>query len=510
MRGRRWISRGRVHRITGSAGNTERQRPSRSFRRRAPYIHLHVNLFPAHNKGSFKNRNRLGSLIMNRQSSFSGRTEQPAMFIARYGTVVAVLLSVCTTACSAETKQGSLREVYKEAAQLAQTAEGLEEGISKYKSVIEMHRANDKVFRSALRGLAKCYADSGRADDGIRFFISLAYESWATDQRDTLREILHEFGLKHPELMERVAADMRLSSEQKPRIAPAAPSKQLADAVLQREDKLLRQESLERLREMLSPDSSVADKKSALATLRSSLSAKFDRDPFRFLVLPLLKSEDEEIRMLALRCLPGLGATSQVLSLVIPMADDASARVRMNAAGALIQLAKGEEKQKVVPALMKLLQDDDPDVVEQSIRSMWGQYCSPEFDRQLIELSRDPRYHHNVIYFGLSTMRSKSVAVCRRLVEELDDPDWNNSGRAAWGLTYGVTDEAKSVVEEGLLRALPEEMNPYTRRQEFRALRQVTTEKSRAYLRSVADSEMETEEFRKLARDILTDMDRRP
>lgn len=446
---------------------------------------------------------------MNRQLLLYGRKTRQGTFIFHFGTVLAVLLSVCVTAHSAETKKGSLREVYEEAAQLAQTPEGLEKGISKYKSVIEIHRANEKVFQSALRQLGKCYADSGRTEDGIRFFMGLAYETWTAKQQDALRQILGEFGLKYPDLMERIAADMQLSSEQKRRIAPAAPSKELADAILQREDKLLRQKSLERLREMLSPNSSDEEKRSGLATLRSSLSAKFDRDSFRLLVLPLLKSEDEEIRMLALRCLPGLDATSEDLALVIPMADDASARVRMNVAGALIQLGKGEEKDKVVPALMKLLQDEDPNVVEQSIRSMWGQYSSPEFDRLLIELSRDPRYHHNAIYFGLSTQREKSAAVCRRLVEELDDPDWNNSGRAGWGLTYGVTEEAKSVVEEGLLRALPEETNTYTRTQEFRALRQVATEKSRSYLRSVADSEMETEEFRKLARDILKDMDRR-
>jgi len=213
--------------------------------------------------------------------------------------------------------------------------------------------------------------------------------------------------------------------------------------------------------------------------------------------------------MLALRCLPGLGTTSRGLALIIPLADDASPRVRMNVALALIQLGKGEENEKVVPALMKLLRDKDPNVVERTIRSMWGQYSSLEFDKQLIELSRHPRYHHNTIYFCLSTMRNKSVAVCRRLVEELDDPDWNNSGRAAWGLTYGVAEEAKSVVEEGLLRALPEETNAYTRTQEFRALRRVATEKSRPYLSSVVDSEMETEEFRELAREILADMDRK-
>jgi hypothetical protein len=106
-------------------------------------------------------------------------------------------------------------------------------------------------------------------------------------------------------------------------------------------------------------------------------------------------------------------------------------------------------------------------------------------------------------------MREKSVAVCRRLVDELDDPDWNNSGRAAWGLTYGVPEEAESLVEQGLLEALPEETNPYTRKQEFRALRGVATEKSRQYLESVVESELDTEEFKQMSREILADLGRK-
>jgi hypothetical protein len=244
-----------------------------------------------------------------------------------------------------------------------------------------------------------------------------------------------------------------------------------------------------------------------LATLGSALTAKFDRVPFRPLVEPLLESKDPQIQMLALRCLPGLGATSHDLALVVPMAEDASPQVRMNVAAALIGLGKGDHPEQVIPALMKLLQDEDPNVIERTIRSMWGQYSSPEFDELLIKLSREPRYHGNTIYFCLSTMRHKSPAVCRRLIEELDEPDWNNSGRAAWGLTYGVTDEAKSLVEEGLLKALPEETNDYTRGQQFRALRGVATEKSRTYLTLVVESDTETDNTKQQAREILAGLD---
>jgi HEAT repeat protein len=203
-----------------------------------------------------------------------------------------------------------------------------------------------------------------------------------------------------------------------------------------------------------------------------------------------------------------VAGTIEDLPLVIPLAEDPSAQVRELVGGVLIQLGKGACGETVIPALMQLLQDEDSKVVERTIRSMWGQYASPEFDALLIKLSYEQQYHHNVIYFSLSTMRRKSPAVCRRLVEVLGEPDWNDSGRAAWGLTYGVTDEAKALVEAGLLKALPEETNEGTRKNEFRALGRVATEASRPYLTSVVESDMETHEVRKTAREILASLDR--
>jgi HEAT repeat protein len=303
---------------------------------------------------------------------------------------------------------------------------------------------------------------------------------------------------------------MQPGSKSKERRAPPVPAKELAKAILQRDDPVLREKGLERLKQLLAESASDGDKRRGLATLQASLTAKFDRASFGPLVRPLLASRDAPVRALALRCLPGVGATIDDLPLVIPLAGDPSAQVRQLVGGALIQLGKGQRSETVIPALMALLKDEDSKVVEQTIRSMWGQYHSPAFDALLIKLSYEERYHHNVIYFCLSTMRSKSPAVCRRLVEVLAEPDWNDSGRAAWGLTYGVTEEAKALVEAGLLKALPEETNEGTRKNEFRALAGVATEASRPYLRSVVASDMETDAIKDTARRILINLDSRP
>ena len=433
------------------------------------------------------------------------------MFIRCCGTILTVLLSLCAAGLCSEAKKESLKEIYDQAEKLAETTEGMDEAIAGYRSVVEIHRANDKVFLSALRRLLRGYSESGRIEEGARFLVALSQDMRNPATMKGWQEIVSEFASKHRDVLNKVVAEMEPSSgrQREPKPKRAASSKELVDAILQRKDKALREESLKRLREMISPESPDADKGSALATLRAALTAKFDRAPFKPLILEQLKSKDADVRALALSCLPGLEASASDLDLVIPLAEDPSPQVRMGVGSALIQLGKGEQKEKVIPALMKLLKDEDYKVIERTIRSMWGQYFSPEFDALLIELSRNQRYHHNAIYFCLSTMRTKSPAVCRRLIEVLDEPDWNDSGRAAWGLTYGVSEEARSIVEDGLLKALPEETNAYTRKNEFRALRKVATEKSRSYLKSVVGSEMETEEYRKLAREILADLDRK-
>ena len=427
-------------------------------------------------------------------------------------TAFSVLVPFClllpgSSAAPAEPENKSLQEIYAEAERLAETPGDREEAVAKYRAVVEIHRANEERYRSALRRLARCYAEAERLEEGMRFFLELARQSQADRGQDALREIVGQYRLKNPELFEKVVADMGLSSGPRPRVAETMPAEEIAKAILQRDDQELRDKSLQKLRQMLAAESTVAEKRTALATLHSSLAARFDRAPLHALVLPLLASDDAPIRASALRCLPGLEATEGDLDSIAHLAGDESPPVRRNVGFALVQIGKGEEQEIVIPALMKLLEDQEAAVVEQTLRSMWGQYSSPEFDALLIKLSREPRYHHNVIYFGLSTMRPKSVPVCRRLVEDLADPDWNNSGRAAWGLTYGAVAEAKPLVEEGLLKALPEETNAYTRGQEFRALRNVATERSRAYLTKVAESETETEEFRGLAREILAELD---
>jgi hypothetical protein len=438
--------------------------------------------------------------------------------LRRCGVLATVSILAWTCTASAGAARGSLQEISRKADELAATPAGRAQAIAAYEALIETHLANEALFDAALRQLARCYVEAGRAEEGIRFVASAGQRMFDPKRGNALRDIMREFSVNYPEQVTAAMNQMRSSLEearvaserQETRAVATAPLKELSTAILQRDDADQREKALARLRTMLAAESSDENKKQGLSTLHSALPAKFGRGPFRELVLPLLQAKDPGLRALALRCLPGLDATIGDLALVLPLVADPVVEVREEVGPALVLIDQGRAQERVIPALTRLLRDPERSAVQRTLRSLWGQYSSPEFDELLIQLTRDREHHGPAIYNALSTMRRKSPAVCRRLVEELSDPDWNNSGRAAWGLTYGVTEEAKPLVEEGLLKALPQETNEYTRENELRALLAVGTEKCRPYLQSVIDSPLETDKAKQLAREVLGHLDRKP
>jgi hypothetical protein len=72
------------------------------------------------------------------------------------------------------------------------------------------------------------------------------------------------------------------------------------------------------------------------------------------------------------------------------------------------------------------------------LRGLWGARVTDRLADRIVELADDPESHGDAIYFGLSTFKPKNAAVVDKLIETLNDPDWNNWDRALWGLGYGV------------------------------------------------------------------------
>jgi len=252
------------------------------------------------------------------------------MSIGGFGLVGVVLIVLYGAMALAGGKGQSLQQLHDEANKLREKPETVEKAAGVYRSIVETHLANEKVFQSALRELAQCYEDANQPEEAIRFLLKLAYRSEAKGRQDSLKDIFAKLQLKHPEAVKKVVEEMQMASAHKREFVTAVPTRSLVDAIVQRKDKELRQKSLEKLQEMLAAESSVEDKRSGLATLRSSLTAKFDRKPFRTLVLPFLQSKDAQTRMLAVRCLPSLEAKASDLKLIAPMAQDSSSEVRQS------------------------------------------------------------------------------------------------------------------------------------------------------------------------------------
>lgn len=397
----------------------------------------------------------------------------------------------------------SIQQLIIEADQLATQPDQSYAAIKKYQEAINLHRANDKRFNQAIKSLLRELEKEQRQEEGVELLYDL-FEGEAIKARyQLITQTLRKYENKYPDLLEKIQKKFVSKSKKQSPQPQVTPEASLLESILQRSDQQLRDESLIELKSLLAANASEDSKISGLSTLAKALTAKFDHASFYPLVAPLLDSENESIRLLALSCLPRVGGSHDDFPQIASMADDESIHVRKQVGGSIVSIGKGKHSELVIPVLMQLMEDEEHDVVKSTIRSMWGQYSSEEYDHFLVDLSYDPKYEDIVIYHCLSTMQSKSKTVCTRLVEVLADPNWNNSGRAAWGLTYGVTPEAGSLVEEGLLKAIPEETNVYTRKQAFTALRGVATEKSREYVESVFSSDLETAQFKELAQAVL-------
>ena len=82
--------------------------------------------------------------------------------------------------------------------------------------------------------------------------------------------------------------------------------------------------------------------------------------------------------------------------------------------------------------------------------------------------SLDHQVRHGAIYFGLSTFRDKSADVIEALIQTLSDPDWNNSGRALWGLGHGVPAQHHRRVAEAMVELHNARSDPKVRERSAR------------------------------------------
>jgi hypothetical protein len=295
-------------------------------------------------------------------------------------------------------------------------------------------------------------------------------------------------------------------------LAPAAysepfnrPGNELTKQILQRKDKTLRQQALDRAKTMLASETA-AEKKDALEALATAHDVPFDRKPFTPLVRQCLTDKDADVRAAALWTIAAAGGDASDYPAIAKLADDRSPLVRQRVTGALVSVGKNQPPPAGVlaPVVQKFLNDEDKSVRKEALRATWGVPVSEAAEKRMIELSRTADSADDAVYFGLSTRPKKSKAVCERLVEVMrgEGGEANDKGRAAWGLTYGVSGEASDLVAKAMIEEVDETLDDYVREQCIRALGGFGSEDALKKLRDVAEHD-ESERARSAAKQAL-------
>ncbi|NNC89089.1 MAG: hypothetical protein HKN82_11575 [Akkermansiaceae bacterium] len=228
--------------------------------------------------------------------------------------------------------------------------------------------------------------------------------------------------------------------------------------VMQDEDDFRRDKGLEAIRHALREGSKV-EVLAGLHAFLNCLKADFDKAPFRELIEPHLTADDAWARRNAWYALYHTERRDGDVELVRALADDPSREVRESASHLIAMYEDGDLTGDSGDIVLGMLNNEDQAMRREVLRGMWGAAFSPELEARVIELSRadDRDQQHDAIYFALSTQANKSVGSVLRLIEVLGDPDWNNSGRASWGLRYGVPEDAEPMVAEAALRMMQED-----------------------------------------------------
>jgi hypothetical protein len=199
-----------------------------------------------------------------------------------------------------------------------------------------------------------------------------------------------------------------------------------------------REAGLKAVRDALAGTDPVAQL-AALQTLSESAEIAFDKAPFRALVLPFARDAQGELAPAALYALSAVGREPGDVELVYSAWVRAKDAMSERALHLLTVFGDNRLEGRSEEIALELLAE----VGQRSnmqLNGMWGARVGPRLEARVLELARssDRDVRHNAIYFGLSTFAEKSEAVVDALIETLADPDWNNSGRALWGLEHEV------------------------------------------------------------------------
>jgi HEAT repeat protein len=227
--------------------------------------------------------------------------------------------------------------------------------------------------------------------------------------------------------------------------------------------------------------------------LAGSGDATYDRSGLRALLLPHARAGDPELRLAALYALYRAGAQPEDLDLVLETARDPATQA--GASHLIFTFTEGDLTGKAGEAVLALLSLERRETLRSVLQGLWGAKVSPEIEKRILALAKTES-RGDAIYFGLSTLRDKSPAVVDELIRAVDDPDWNVSWRAVWGLSHGVGAESRSRVADFLLEAFEARSDKSIREYAFEGLKQSAGRAQLEAIERLAANELLSEAWR--------------
>lgn len=281
-------------------------------------------------------------------------------------------------------------------------------------------------------------------------------------------------------------------------------AKKWIDDASQLDDSTLRATAVEEIRSALA-SGDPALQLAALRALTSLGQVKFDKEPFRELILPIASSAEGETLVAALYALANTVRKPEDLELALRAVDDASPQARGSASHLLFVFSEGDLTGRAGAAALGLFEGDDRRSLRSALGGIWGARVSPELEARLLELARtdDHELRHEAIYFGLSTLQEKSPAVVQRLIEVLGEVDSENSGRALWGLGHGVPPASQPAVAEAMKKYFDARSDVYSQSSALRLIGQYGTAADAYWLQALRDNDAAPDAVRRSAAQAL-------
>ena len=296
--------------------------------------------------------------------------------------------------------------------------------------------------RAALAAWSDDVEHGGKLDDGA--LLSLRSASQALGRE--LQELMAQFEARDPAAMPspKVQAERTLKALRSSEIAQPWVDgiRALGPDAAER-----RATALEEVRAALA-GSDGERQLAALHALARVGDVEFDKASFRPLVLPYARDGSGALLSAGLFALQTTDRRPEDLELVHAAWDRDQAAVRDWVLHLLKSYGGGKIDGRSEQIALEVLAEVDGRAVNQELNGLWGARVGPELEARVLELARsqDRELSHGALYFGLSTFQEKSEPVVDALIAALSDSDFNNSGRALWGLGHGVPAELQPKV----------------------------------------------------------------